>query len=347
VHLRRRRPDIGRLVTTLRGGLADAVPLIELGIAPPLKEAVLGRPIASVVDDIAFMQMMGYDFVKIQPGITFRLNRHKAHIAAAPVYQNTPDRAWAGAGGPLIATWDDFEEYPWPHVEDITYKNFELAAANLPPEMGIIGQYGDIFTMTWELMGFEAFSMALVEDPELVAALMARVGDLIVGMFRVMARAPRVAALWYSDDIAFTGGLMVSPTWLRGHFFPHLARIGAFAREANIPLLYHSDGVLHTVLEDIIGAGVSALHPIEPLAMDIVELKDKVGDRLCLCGNIDVDLLTRGTPEQVAALVRKRLGQLGSRGGYAIGSSNSVPDYVPLANYLAMVETSLEYGIVD
>jgi len=347
MRLRFRRPNIQRLVTTLRGGLADAVPILELGIAPQIKEAILGRPIASVLDDIAFMESMGYDFVKVQPGIQFRLNRQKAHEAPKAEYNNAPDRAWAGAGGALISTWEEFEAYPWPTADDVSYANFEKAAANLPEGMGIIGQYGDMFTMTWELMGFDEFSMAMVEDPELVDAIMGKVGDLIVGMFRNMASAPGIAALWYSDDIAFTSGLMVSPTWLRSHFFPRLKTIGDYAKEAGVPLIYHTDGVLYSILDDIMGAGVNALHPIEPLAMDIVELKDRVRDRLCLCGNIDVDLLARGTPEQVSALVRKRLDQLGNRGGYALGSSNSVPDYAKLANYVAMVQTALEYGTVD
>ena len=76
--------------------------------------------------------------------------------------------------------------------------------------------------------------------------------------------------------------------------------------------------------------------------MNIVEVKDRVGDRLCICGNIDVDLLSRGTPEEIAALVRERYEQLGDRGGWCLGSSNSVPDYARADNYISMVKTLLE-----
>ena len=80
--------------------------------------------------------------------------------------------------------------------------------------------------------------------------------------------------------------------------------------------------------------------------MDIVELKAGVGGRLCVMGNIDLAYtLTRGSPEEVAEEVRMRLRQVAPGGGYILGSSNSVPEYVPLANYQAMRETALRYGV--
>jgi uroporphyrinogen decarboxylase len=106
----------------------------------------------------------------------------------------------------------------------------------------------------------------------------------------------------------------------------------------------HTDGLLWEVMDDIIGAGVCALHPIEPKAMDIVEVKRRYGKQLSLCGGIDVDLLSRGTTGQVRELVRTLIAGVGSGGGWCAGSSNSVPEYVPVANYLTMVETVLEEG---
>lgn len=328
-------PDFTQLEATLRGGWAGRVPLLELGIHPKIKGAILERPVVSVADEVEFMTRMGYDYVKLQPKISFHFDRRHAQAGG-----KQEDRAWVSSAGVLLETMEDFERYTWPRAGEITYERFEEARGVLPDGMKLIGQYGDIFTTAWELMGFENFSVAIYEEPELIRALFDTIGDLVAGMYDIMAPMDHVGALWYSDDIAYTNGLMVSPEFLREYFFPILGRIGATAAKHGKPLLYHTDGVLYDVLEDIIGAGVSALHPVEPLAMDIVELKDHVGDRLCLCGNIDVDLLARGTPGQVAALVEKRIGALGGRGGYCLGSSNSVPDYVRVENFLAMVETA-------
>ncbi|GAB4322298.1 MAG: hypothetical protein Kow0059_17310 [Candidatus Sumerlaeia bacterium] len=340
--------DFHRLQTALFNGRPDGVPLLELGIDAGIKAALLGRPIRTVADDIEFMRLMGYDFIKIQPRIKFTLNRRSASPAAesgAPGYRNAPDRAWAAEHDGVITSWEDFEQYPWPRKQDIDYSAFERARAVLPDDMGIIGQYGDIFTTAWEMMGFENFALAMYEDPALVEALMGRVAELVLSMFDSMADMDWVGALWYSDDIAYTGGLMVSPDFLRERFFPLLAHIGALARRRKIPFIYHTDGVLWEVFDDIVAAGVTAIHPIEPKSMNIVEVKDRYGDRLCVCGNIDVDLLARGTPDDVRALVIERLETLAPRGGYCLGSSNSVPDYCRLENYLAMVQAVHDSGL--
>jgi len=334
-----RQPDFNRLLTTLRGGQADAIPLIELGIDPSVKEAILGRPIRTILDDAAFMGAMGYDFVKVQPGITFLMDH-----PVTPGTMNVADRAWAPEGKGRIQTWEDFERYPWPSKSDISYERFEQIRKGLPEGMGVIGQYGDIFTVAWELMGFELFAQSTYEQPDLVAALLGKVADLILSMFDTMATIDLVGALWYSDDIAFASGLLMSPAFLRESFFPLLRRVGDCAARRRIPFIYHTDGLLWDVMDDIIGTGVNALHPIEPKAMDIVEVKRRYGKKLCLSGGVDVDLLSRGTPDEVRALVRKHIAEVGPEGAWCAGSSNSVPEYVPVENYRVMVETVIAEG---
>jgi len=334
-----RRPDFSRLLTTLRCGKPDAIPLIELGIHPTIKEAILGRPIVTVADDAEFMRTMGYDFVKIQPGITFMMDQPVSLGSLTAL-----ERAWAPEGKGRIQTWEDFERYPWPSTSDISYARLEEARQGLPDGMGVIGQYGDIFTVAWELMGFEAFGQASFEQPALVEAVLEKVGGLIMSMFETEATMDWVGALWFSDDIAFASGLLMSPDFLRSQFFLLLRRIGDCSARRGIPLIYHTDGVLWEVMDDIIGAGVCALHPIEPKATDIVEVKRRYGKQLSLCGGIDVDLLSRGTTGQVRELVRTLIAGVGPGGGWCAGSSNSVPEYVPVANYLTMIETVLEEG---
>ena len=78
--------------------------------------------------------------------------------------------------------------------------------------------------------------------------------------------------------------------------------------------------------------------------MDIVEVKRRWGNRLCLFGNVDTELLRSGTPAQVRAKVRDLIRRVGPGGGYALGSGNSVPSWATLDNYNAMRETVLEYG---
>jgi len=339
-----RRPDIGELIKTLYRGRGRFVPVAELGVHPLIKQKLLGRPIATLADEVEFWHRAGYDYVKLQPAADFSpgLTPEADHLTTSA--DGTVVRKWAPEGRGAITSWQEFEQYRFPDKSDFDYSAFERVGPLLPEGLGVIGQYGDIFTMTWEMMGFETFSMALYENPRLVEALNTHLGELVTSMFEYFAQSDAVDILWYSDDIAYASGLMVSPTVLRRFFFPWLRKIGQFARRARKPLIYHSDGVLHDVFDDIIDCGVDAIHPIEPKAMDLAEVKQRYGDRLCLIGHVDVDLLARGSIEEVRSRVKRNIEVAAYNGGYCVGSGNSIPDYVQFENYVAMLEAAREYG---
>jgi len=89
---------------------------------------------------------------------------------------------------------------------------------------------------------------------------------------------------------------------------------------------------------------VDALHPIEPKAMELAEVKKRYGDRLCLIGHVDVDMLSRGSKGEVREQVRKNIAAAWTGTGYCAGSGNSIPEYVDFGNYLAMLEAVREFG---
>ena len=213
-----------------------------------------------------------------------------------------------------------------------------MISESLPPSMRVIRYCGPVFQMAWMLMGFETLSYALTDDPGLVTSIMDRIFDVVRHEVEDAARRDIVGAVWFGDDIAIKDRLMVPPDFLRAHFFPRLAELGRLCAARGIPLLYHTDGNVSEVLPDIIAAGVSALHPIDPLGMDIVSVKAEVAGRLCVVGGVDVGLLLTGSPGDVAAQTRERLRALAPGGGYVLGSSNSIPRAVPAANYRAMLD---------
>jgi len=344
---RQPEPNFERLRTALLGGQPDRVPLLELAIDPSIKEAFLGKPVRDLQTEIEFYARAGYDAVKISPIVDINPGRHEPREAwrITDSLEFSRDRTWASEGAGMITTEGELESYRWPRPEEIDYSRFEQAVKLLPPGMRIVGQYGDIFTWAWTLMGFETFSLALIDNPQLVKRVLNILGQLIFGMFATMADFSEVGALWYTDDLAFKTGLLASPRVFRDHLFPWMKKIAQLCRRREIPFIYHSDGKLDQVLDDLLDCGIDALHPIEPQAMDIRELKRKYGQRLCLIGNLDLEYtLTRGTPEDVAAQTRALIRDVGPGGGYCVSSSNSIPSYVPLANFQAMVETTLRHG---
>ena len=181
-------------------------------------------------------------------------------------------------------------------------------------------------------MGMEHFCVCLQEDPELVEALLDLYVDWAVGLAR---RAPELGydCFQTSDDMAFKTGLFFSPETFRRLLLPRYRKI---ADVLEIPWIFHSDGDIQPVIEDLIDLGVCAIHPVEPLAMDIVALKRRFGDRLCLMGNIDLGLLAEGSPADVETEVRRLIEHVGPNGGYILTSGNSLAHYLKPDNVLAM-----------
>ncbi|MGB9690546.1 MAG: uroporphyrinogen decarboxylase family protein [Candidatus Sumerlaeaceae bacterium] len=342
-----RTPNFERLRKVLFcQGEPDMVPFIELGIHPMFKSKLLGRPCTTVADEVEFAKIAGYDYIKLQPIID--MNPGRIFPEGGPktfqVKEGAGERRWADEHSGVIANWAEFERYVWPKPEDVDYRRFEEAEELLPAEMGVIGQYGDIFTLVWELMGFENFAIALYEDPTLVAALFEKVGAIVYDLFKNMATFECVKALWFTDDIAYAGGLIIAPESYRQFLFPWMKRIGDLCKKRGIPYLYHSDGLLYDVFDELLALGINALHPIEPKSMDIVVVKQRGHGKLAVLGHIEVDTLARGTPEEVEQLVRDAIRRAAPGGGYAIGSSNSLPEYCKWENYVTMLQAAHRWG---
>ncbi|MFH2009817.1 MAG: uroporphyrinogen decarboxylase family protein [bacterium] len=340
-------PDFSRLEAALRREEPDRIPLFEAEIAMPIQEWFLGREINGVEDEIEFYIRAGYDYVPaLPPFFTPRLMR-TASDEDGSLSDDDRERAWLTESEGLIKTIRDVENFPWPKAEEVDFSSFHEIAELLPPKMKTLGMLSPaaVFGNTSQSMGLEQFSYALYDDPKLVEALFEIIGATYVAITKRLVQMPRLGAVFMSDDLAHTGGCLVSPKIYRKHVFPWYRKIGDILDGAGLPFLFHSDGKLWDVLDDLADCGVKAIHPVEPQAMDIVELKRRYGGVFCIFGNIDLDYtLPRGTVEEVEALVKKRIAELGPGGGYGLAASNSIPDYVKPENYRAMIETAMRYG---
>ena len=346
-------PNFSRLRTALFCGEPDCVPLAELKVDPVVKAGFMGWPAwpEGMEAEVAFARAAGYDTVRAPAYVDYpatgETKSHHYAATGAAEQQRTWQQLHSDA---LITSMADCEAFPWPDPGQADLSELHLAAELVPPEMGIVTgvKGGGIFERAWFLMGFDGFMLATVEQPDLIAAVMQHTGEVWVKTIeRCLQEAPRVDVVWFCDDLAYTEGYMVNPDLYRKHLFPWIEQLGALCRKQDppIPLVYHSDGRLWEVLSDLIACGVNALHPIEPKAMGIVEVKRRVQGRLCLIGNLDLGYtLTRGTPEEVEAEVRARIEALAPGGGYCVGSSNTVTEYVPVPNFRAMVEATRKYG---
>jgi len=197
-----------------------------------------------------------------------------------------------------------------------------------------------VFAAAWNLCGMERLLTAFLLEPEFALEL-ARVVLAYNLEFHRLAVREGVDVVILADDYAHKNGPMMSCEHFRRFILPGLTAAVAGVREAGALCIKHSDGNLWPLLDDIVGTGIDGLGPLEPGAsMDLREVKRRYGERVCVIGNVDVDLLCRGTPEEVRRSTREILRQVSPGGGHILSSGNSITSAVRPENFRAMVEAT-------
>ncbi len=192
-------------------------------------------------------------------------------------------------------------------------------------------------------MGIEAFSFALFDKPRLIESLLE---IYIEWNCIVMEKLNTVGIDFIStyNNMAYNTGPMFSPQTFREIFLPKMKEV---ANTCKLPWVFHGDGNLMPLMDDLVSLGMNGLHPIEPKAMDLKKMKDTYGDKICLWGNVDMNTLSLGTPEEVEAEVQACIEAAGKGGGYILGSSNCITDYCKPENVWAMAKAIRKYGVYN
>ncbi len=353
--LRNPQPDGGRFVRTILGQEHPARPPIFEYIADserivrPVVTAMLGRrwaiptaddrasQAASLDNFIAFWYYLGYDVIKFERGLPWKLTSLPAPDTATDGASN---RGWADEHGGSIRSWADFERYPWPTIEQMDFFPFEYVSQHLPDGMGLfLSHSGGPLEVLTRLMSYEGLSLALYDDPSLVKAVAERVGSLMEQMYVHLLQLDHVIGLFPGDDMGFRTATLVAPKSLRTYTLPWHKRFAEMAHARGLVYCLHSCGNLATIMEDLIeDVKIDAKHSYEDVIIPVEDFQARYGERIGVIGGLDVDRLAAGTSEQVRARTRQLKEICGGRGRYVLGSGNSIPNYIPVENYLAMVD---------
>lgn len=349
------RPDAARWVNTVMGRQESGrVPLVEFlvdeVVQKPVVTELLGRQWVSAISDlesrkaaldnvIQFWYRMGYDFVRMEAGTGLKFQ----NIWTSDETMAGGARSWTDEHRGVITSWQDFERYPWPDVEKVDLFDLEYVSQNLPEGMGlIVAHAGGLFeNLSW-LMSYEGLSMALFDQPDLLDAIVDRLGGMLEQYYRRVLGLDHLVALFPGDDLGFKTGTLISPAALRQYIFPWMKKYAQMAHAAGMPFFLHSCGNILTVMDDLIDdVGIDGKHSYEDAIIPAEDFQAIYAGRLAVLGGMDVDLLSSGSEEQVRSLTRRLIEVCGARGRFAIGSGNSIPSYVPVKNYLAMVDEAL------
>ncbi|MFW5857815.1 MAG: uroporphyrinogen decarboxylase family protein, partial [Planctomycetota bacterium] len=244
-----------------------------------------------------------------------------------------------------IRNREDFERYPWPDPADpFDLAPFEIVAGLLPEGARIVGgvmmgPYEWVSTM----MGTVGLSYALADDPDLVRDVFATVGALHVGADRLLAGMDAVGALRQGDDLGFKTSTFLPPALLREHVFPTYRRMAEAAHAADKPFILHSCGNLGDVYDDLIDdCGIDAKHSFEDQILPVEQFKAQYGDRVTPLGGLDVDVICRADEAELRAYTRRHIEACFARDGHwALGTGNSLTNYMPVENYLVVLEEGM------
>jgi uroporphyrinogen decarboxylase len=294
---------------------------------------------------VRIQRFLGYDYVRQGvDSVDMPLRRTSTDDTAT--LQRQGGRSFVSEGKGPITNWAEFEQYPWPDPAQMTFCALEWYERNLPDDMCVVGSGGFAHFaeyLTW-LMGYETLCYALYDDRALVKAIADRLLDLYTVMLERILEFECVKIAWGSDDMGFKTGPLIGPDDLREFVLPGHKKMAAMAHAAGRPYLLHSCGNLETIMEDLIeDVKIDAKHSFEDTIEDVRDVKRGYGDRLTLLGGIDVDFMCRADKTAVRARVRDTLDACLPGGGYCLGTGNSVANYIPLENYLAMLDEGHKY----
>ena len=214
------------------------------------------------------------------------------------------------------------------------------------PQTMFVPCIGCGFHASYGMMGLETFSTAIYDAPEALQRLLDGRCEEHARYAQTAGEAKLCPLCMVGDDIAYKGRLMFSPVFLRRTFIPMLRRVCETLHAHGVKVMFHSDGNVMEILDDMIEAGIDGLNPIEPIAgMDIALLKKKYYGKLVLLGNVDCSqVLPLGTKEQVIKATKRCIRDASTGGGHFIGSSSEVTPSTPLENILAFYGTVREFG---
>jgi uroporphyrinogen decarboxylase len=344
-------PDAGRFLDILAGRRKGPVPLIEylvdVSVMKPIVTGMLGRPWVEFGPDrdsqkahldntIEFWRRLGYDFVRFEAGLPFL----ESKVLAADATSSSGQRAWANEHGGTICSWDDFDRFVWPRVEDFDFFPFEYLAAHRPEGLGLLTCHagGPFEHLSW-IMSLEGLSFALADEPGLVRAVADRIGNLLVDFYHHLFDLPGLTAIFPGDDMGFRSGTLVSPDTLRKYVLPWHKILADMAHHRGLPYFLHSCGNLENIFPDLIeSVGIDGKHSFEDAILPIEDVQARWGGRIAVLGGVDINILAEGSEGDVRRRTRRLIETCGPAGRFAVGSGNSIPSYVPERNYLAMID---------
>ncbi len=333
-------PDFTNLLKVLRGKIPDRPTLFEFGI----NDRLIGKLSGQVTEDTSsrlapFKRLIksfvnaGYDYATISAWRTNTLSFPKGDIDSK--------ESKSLNSGNMITNRESYDKYYWPDPEKGDYDIYLDLRKLLPERMKLVASSnGGLLENVIDLVGFENLSLMYMLDESLTTDIFNSVGSSLLRFYEIVAPIETIGACIVNDDWGFKNQTMFPPDMMKRWVFPWHKRIVEVIHKAGKPAILHSCGQLKSVMDTVIDdLKYDAKHSFEDQITPVEEAYDQWGERIAILGGIDMDFLARNTITDIQKRCVTMLQKSINRGGYALGSGNSIPDYIPDKNYLAMIST--------
>ncbi len=356
VPLKNPEPDFEEFKKVIKSKKAEKVHFVELLMDYEVKKYITENYFGEkwidyseenkeryIKQEINFWYKLGYDYVRIAGGITFYGKLRKTNDTAI---LSKGERNWVEEGTGMIKDWSDFENYPWPKKEEIDYSIYEIASKNLPDGMKmIVCPSSGVFEIASEtLLGFENMSYLIVDNFLLVETVFNKVGEIIYEFYKNVVEIDNVEGFFQGDDLGFKTSTFLSPEHLRKLVIPWHKKFAEIAHQKGKMYWLHCCGNILNVIDDFINdVKIDAFHSFQDEIIPVWEFKKKYGEKIAVLGGIDVDKLATYDEKNLRKYVKEVLDRCMPY-KYALGSGNSITNYIPVENYLIMLDEGLKYS---
>lgn len=312
--------------------------LFELFLNDPLYAKLAGGEIASRTDELARDRMVihgfrnaGFDYASVSAS--------DFSFPAGEIHQK--ETRSLNEGG-VITDRAGFEAYDWQNPDDFDCSKLERLAPELPEGMKLIVMGpGGVLENAIMLVGFEQLCFILADDPDLSRDIFDAVGSRLVRYYEIAAAYDTVGACIANDDWGFKTQTMLSPADMRKYVFCWHKRIVDTVHKAGKPVILHSCGNFDEVMDDVIDdMRFDGKHSYEDAILPVEKAYERWGGRIAIMGGIDVDFICRSPVEEIRRRSTAMLERTRGRGAYALGTGNSVPEYIPDEKFLAMTSVA-------
>ncbi len=331
-----------RFLTALKGEIPDRVPLCEFSIAGNVIQDLL--PGGTYEE---FIETFDFDAVVVSRGKD-DIQKVNANTFIDPwgtTFAYTGEEALIETDFP-IKNEDDFRSYSAPDpLSDPRLPKLDKTVERFKGKKAVVFTISDSFSQPRKLLGMENLLLSYIEEPSFLTDLIDMTVDFQIALMEeAIKRGAEV--IFSADDYAGNLGPIMSPVHYDTYIFPGLKRIVETAHKLGALYIKHTDGMLWPIMDSLLASGIDGLNPIDSGAgMDIREVKEKIGDSVCIIGNVDCQYtLEDGTQQEVISEVKGLLESIAPGGGYMMSSSNSIHSGVNPENYLTMIETTKKFG---